>query len=386
MQYDFETLNPQAGKTPPFIRTTHTHTAEHPEYLNFGVAEMKFALLPEIAEAVSQAARAGTLGYVEPGGDFHEAVAGWQRTQHDWSVERSWYRLLYGVVPGIGMALRAFTQPGDGVIVQTPIYPPFLSTVRLNGRRLVENRLVLRGNQWEMDLEELERQAADPRTTALILCSPHNPTGRVWTREELERLAAICRTHGVYVISDEIHADLTLPGVRHIVFSRAAGGARHTVLCAPSKTFSIPGMACAFCFTPDDADRGALNAVAERDMGEYNNALGILACGTAYRCGARWLAECREVIAGNDRLLREAVRKYLPSVRVYDAQGTYLRWMDLSALRLDRPALEALFERAHVGAQAGADFDLRENGCIRFNLACPARFIEPAVRRLAENL
>ena len=384
MRYDFETLAPAAEHGIPWLHTTHTHTAAHPEYVNFGVAEMKFALLPEIAETLAQLGQAGTLGYVDPTPAFRDAVAAWQKSRHDWDIQADWYRLLFGVVPCIGAAIRAFTRPGEGVIVQTPAYPPFFSAVRDNGRRLAENRLILRGNRWEMDFDGLEALAAQPDTTAMLLCSPHNPTGRVWSPDELSRVADICRRHGVYVISDEIHSDIIMPGHTHTVFSKAAKGARHTVLNAPSKTFSIPGMTCAFSFTPDAADRAVLHRVMARDMGGYTNAPGIAVCAAAYTHGAAWLDECCAVIAHNTDLLRDALTAYLPEVRLYDAEGTYLRWADFSALGLDRKALEAAFERAHVHAFAGSGFELRESLCVRLNVACPSRFIEPAVRRLAE--
>ncbi len=384
MPYDFETLYPAADAGAPFLHTTHTHTAEHPEYVNFGVAEMKFRPLPAVAEALAQVGEAGTLGYVNPTAAFHEAVAAWQKTRHDWDIEKDWYRLLFGVVPGIGAAIRAFTREGDGVIVQTPAYPPFFSAVRDNGRRLLENPLVLRGNRWEMDYDGLEQSAAQPGTKALLLCSPHNPTGRVWTAAELTRAADICRRYGLYVISDEIHNDLILPGYTHTVFSRVAAGLRHTVLTAPSKTFNIPGLTCAFAFTPDDADRELLHRVIARDMGGYTNAPAIAACGAAYSQGAEWLDQCCAVIAHNTALLKDALAAYLPGVRLYDAEGTYLRWADFSVLGPDRKALNALFRRAHFHAFEGSAFDTHENLCVRINVACPSRFIEPAVRRVAE--
>ncbi len=384
MRYDFETLTPPVGKTLPFVRTTHTHTPEFPDNVNLGVAEMKFPLLPAIADILRDAADLGALGYVSPTDEFHRTVAAWQKSRHDWDIDPAWYRLIYGVVPGIGFALRTFTKEGDGVIVQLPIYTPFLTTVRENNRRLVENRLIPRGNQWEINFEELEYLAADPRTTALILCSPHNPTGRVWTAEELARVADICRANGVYVISDEIHADIVMPGHTHTMFSKAANGARHTLLAAPSKTFSIPGLTCAFSFTPEQSDRAALDRTIDRDMGGYTNVLGILACGAAYTHGAEWLDECCAVLARNTELLRDALAKYIPGARLYDAEGTYLRWVDFSCFGLPPKELESLFRRARFSTHAGAMFDTRENRCARVNVACPSRYIEPAVRRLAE--
>ena len=386
MTYDFETLWPSPENASPYLHTTHTHTAAHPEYVNLGVAEMKFRPLPAIAEALAQVGTSGTLGYVDPTDAFHAAVAAWQKSRHDWDIEKDWYRLLFGVVPGIGAAIRAFTREGDGVIVQTPAYPPFFSAVRGNNRRLLENPLVLNGNRWEMDLDGLEKLAAQPGTKALLLCSPHNPTGRVWTAEELSRAADICRRYGLYVISDEIHNDLIMPGYTHTVFSRVAEGLRHTVLAAPSKTFNIPGLTCAFAFTPDKADRETLHRVMARDMGGYTNAPAIAVCGTAYTRGAEWLDQCCAVIAQNDALLRQALAKYLPQVRLYDAEGTYLRWADFSALGYDRAALTERFERAHFHAFSGKIFDTRKNLCARINIACPGRFLEPAVRRLVEAL
>ncbi|MDD6877315.1 MAG: aminotransferase class I/II-fold pyridoxal phosphate-dependent enzyme [Clostridiaceae bacterium] len=383
MHYDFETLTPPVGKNLPFVRTTHTHTPEHPEAVNLGVAEMKFPLLPAIADVLRDAASLGALGYVTPTPEFDRAVVAWQKARHDWDLDPAWYTLVYGVVPAIGFALRTFTKEGDGVIVQLPIYTPFLVTVRKNNRRLVENRLVANGNRWEINFDELERQAADPHTTAMILCSPHNPTGRVWTPDELSRIADICRRNGVYVISDEIHADLILPGYTHTMFSKIAGGARHTLLTAPSKTFSIPGLTCAFSITPDPDDRRSLAETIDRDMGGYTNVPGILACGAGYTHGGEWLDECCEVLARNTEILARALKTYIPDAKLYDAQGTYLRWVDFSCFGLDPKGLEALFARAHFPTHAGAMYDTRENRCARINVACPSRYIEPAVERLA---
>ena len=386
MKYDFYSLYPPADIRLPFIHTTHTHTTDAPEDVCFGVAEMKFKVLPEITELLSKAAANGFLGYIDITDEFYETVKAWHKARHNWEVQREWFRPVSGVVPSIGAAIRAFTNPGDGVIVQLPIYPPFISQVERNGRKVVENRLILKEGHWEIDFNRLEADAARPDVTAIVLCSPHNPTGRVWTREELTQIADIAKRNHLFVICDEIHSDLIMPGYTHTVFSQAANGVRHVVLNAPSKTFSIPGLSCALAFVPDEDDRKLLFPSMHREMGGYHNIMGILACGAGYRWGGAWLDECCSVIAENDRILRSALAEYFPEVQMARAEGTYLRWADFSCLGKTPKELEELFNKAHFYAEPGQEFDPQLPAFIRINIACPGQYITPAVCRLHDAL
>lgn len=355
----------------------------------FSVADMEFVTAPELVEALTEFAQTAVLGYTDPTDAYFDAVLNWQAERHGWQAERDWVVLSPGVVPAVAMAVRAFTNPGDGVVIMTPVYHPFRRVIEAAGRTVVENPLLLDEDalRYAPDFDGLERVCADPRTTMLVLCSPHNPVGRVWDRGELARIARICCDHGVFLCSDEIHNDLVMPGYRHTVVADVMPAGRVgdcAVLTAPSKTFNLAGVQCSNIFIPDPDRRAAFKKAAS-DFASFHslNAFAYPLCRAAYeRCGG-WLDACIQVIAGNHRAVADFCAERLPQLRVFPLEGTYLQWVDCRGLGLDAAALERFMTReALMFCDEGTMFGEAGAGFERINLACPRDVLLEALERL----
>lgn len=384
MKYDFTTLHPAYGTAAPMWERLSPHSPERDE-ICFGVAEMKFRLAPEIAEAACTAAREATFGYSGAPESMLEAVRGWMQRRHGWNVEKQWMIQTYGLGSALGYALRALTQPGDGVLLNFPSYPPFYRNIELSGRKVVRSDLLFRDGRWELDLEDMERRLADGSAKLLVFCSPHNPTGRVWTAGELAAVAELCRRYDVPVISDEIHSDIVFPGHEHRVFASLSEDAasRTVTLTAPSKTFNIAGMTVSNVIIPNPEFRALVEAVTEREMGDYINVFGFAVCEAAYNNGESWMLECLEVLRDNAELFCSFVKERLPGFSCAVPDGTYLAWLDCSRTGLGEAELDALFtQEARFFAQEGRDFGDGFELFRRVNLACPRHYVESALQRL----
>jgi aminotransferase/cystathionine beta-lyase len=360
-----------------------------PGVVPFSVADMELKHPPELVEGLKAFLDETILGYTGPTRDYLEAVCGWMQRRHGWTVQPEWIQGAPGVVPGFYQAIQALTAPGDGVIVQTPVYYPFFKAIKRTGRTLVRNPLVLDGDRYGIDFDDLERQARDPRNRVLLFCSPHNPVGRVWTPGELARAGEICLRHDVLIISDEIHFDLVMPGHRHTVFAKVSEElARRMVVCtAPSKTFNLAGMQNSSLIVPDPDLRAALRAQMETNGMHLLNIMGYKACELAYTRCEPWLEQLLQLIHRNHLGLRRFFRENVPAVRVFDLEGTYLQWMDFRGLGLDRDGLEAFMHRdAQVFFDEGYVFGEEGAGFERMNLACPSRALLEALDRLAGAL
>ena len=378
MQYDFTTPNPK-DRVHPFLQ--HAGVTD-PAILPHSVAEMRFNLAPEILQAMHQVVDAGSFGYAGPGEDYAAAVTAWMRRRHGWSVQPEWLVQTSGVVVALGLAIRTLTQPGDGVIVQPPVYGPFRTSVENNGRTLVENPLVCRDGRYVMDLEDLRRKA--PKAKALLLCSPHNPVGRVWTAQELRELADICLEHDLYVVSDEIHHDLVFQP--HTVLTQAAPelAARCIICTAPSKTFNLAGCGLSNIVIPDADLRERFSRRVNVECGHYLNTFGFAVAQAAYTSGDDWLDQCLEVIQTNEGVVRKALSRFCPEAAVPPLEGTYLLWIDLNCLGLEEDRLMPVLEKHQVFVNGGTFFGPQGNGCIRFNLAAPTAYVEQAMVRLEQ--
>lgn len=355
------------------------------DVLGAWVADMDYPAPPPVLEALADAAACSALGYERA--DEAEAVfaaaAQWLASRHGWRTDPTAFALLTDLVQGLLAAVWAFTDPGDGVIVQTPIYPPFLTSVTALGRRLVENRLVDACGEAALDLEELRRLAADPRTRLLLLCNPHNPSGRVLRRDELEAIAAIAEEHDLIVVSDEVWMDIVYPGYRHIPFATLGdGAARRTVtLTSAGKTFNIAGLRCSMAIFGSPALRERFDACPPRLRGTVN-VLGLRASIAAWRDGGPWLEAVLRQLRANRDTVATFVRSRLPGVRHRAPEGTYLAWLDFGALDLDRSAAAYLLERAHVGLSDGAEFG-GDSRCARLNFATTPAILEEILERIA---
>jgi cystathionine beta-lyase len=383
MTYDFDTVVDRFGTSSVKWDFQEKFTGMT-GLLPLWVADMDFRVPPDIMDAIRIRMDHGIFGYVRESDSYFQAAAAWLERRHAWRVQREWMVPSPGVLPGLSAAILAFTQPGDGIVIQPPVYYPFAMRVRSNGRRVVENPLVIRNGVWHMDLDGLEK-VIDAGTRMLVLCSPHNPVGRVWERETLARLADICRTRGVLVVSDEIHCDLVMPGFRHVPIASISveSAANSVTLVAGTKTFNLAGLGGSLSIVPDKDLRAKFETVQHAVVSAAPNALALAASEAAWRHGEQWLEEVLAYIKGNYEYLKLSLAQRLPSIRVFPLEGTYLAFLDMSSLGLTDAALkERLLKDARVWLDEGAKFGRGGEGMQRLNLACPRSVLADALGRL----
>lgn len=352
----------------------------------FSIADMEFKNPPEIVEALKDCLDQGVLGYQTAEPSWYEAVTGWTRRRYGWETRPEWFYTTPGIVNALYHGVAAFTEEGDGVIVMPPVYYPFYKAVEENGRRLVRCPLIEGENLlYSIDCEKLEELASKPENRLLILCNPHNPVGRVWTREELMEVSRICLKHQVFVISDEIHCDLIMPGNTFTSFaSLSEETEKNTMTCmAPSKTFNLAGLQASCVIIPDQERRRRLKAqMAKVSFEGRVNALGYKAMEAAYtKCDA-WLDEAIQVIWENHRTLKQFMEERLPEIRTAKLQGTYLQWMDLRAFGWTPERQGEIMTEADLFFDEGILFGPEGKGFERMNLACPKSVLLDALSRL----
>lgn len=351
-----------------------------------GVADMDFRVAPPIGDALARRTAHGVFGYEAVPIGLMPALTDWLRTRHGWTVDIGQILRAPNVLNALAMAACLFTQNGDGVIVQPPVFFDFFDIIKENNRRLVANPLILRDGRYEMDFEGLERAAAEPRTRMLFLCNPHNPVGRVWTKDELARLGTICRAHGVLVVSDEIHGDIVLPGHSYTPFASVSEeDAQNSITCiSPAKTFNIAACSSAFTIIPDEARRKRFQAENSRLTVNKNNAFASVAMEAAYTEGGPWLDAVMEYLAGNLALVRERLAASIPGVTLIEPEGTFLLWLDFRELGFGPESLTRfLRERAGWAITRGPAFGDEGTGFGRLNIACPRARLLTALDRLA---
>lgn len=355
-----------------------------PDALPMWVADMDFEAPPAVVEALRRRVDHGIFGYPSLPPSFAEAAAGWLRRRHGWEIETGWLVMTPGIVPALNYAVRAFSRPGDPVLIQTPVYHPFYYAIENNGRRVVRNPLRADGRRYAMDLDDL-RTKIDAPGRLLILCSPHNPVGRVWDREELEALGRIAVERDLVVISDEIHHDLVYRGHVHHVFAGLSPElAQQTITCiAPSKTFNIAGLSTAAVVAANPDLRKAFEDEAERSGFDLGNALGIVAFEAAYRHGDAWLDALLPYLEGNVDLIDRFVAERLPGIRFIRPEGTFLALLDARGLGLEPAKLNDFFLRqCRVYLSDGAMFGRELEGFIRLNFGCPRSVLLEALERI----
>ena len=354
------------------------------DVLSMWVADMDFVSPAPVIEALKQRAEQGIFGYPHRSPSMFQAVVEWMHNRHHWDIQSEWITFTPGVVPALVPALRAFSNPGDKVIIQQPVYHPFALITRANGRQVVANHLKLVNGRYEMDFDELEK-LIDARTRLLILCSPHNPVGRVWTREELQQLGDICVRHGVVILSDEIHHDLIYPGFTHTPTACVSEAmARHTLtFVAPSKTFNVPGLGAAAVITSDAKLRAQYNIEIENNAMFGGNIFGNVGLEAAYRYGGEWLDQALVYIKGNLDCLNDFLTRRIPQIKAIQPEGTYLVWLDCRDLGLSDAELHDLFlKRAKLALNDGAMFGDGGSGFMRLNMGCPRATLVQALERL----
>ena len=355
------------------------------DVLPMWVADMDFEVPEFIRTAICKRAAHPIYGYTYRPERFYKAVAGWMKVRHAWSVDPGWMSFSPGIVPALNLCVLGYTEPGDRVLIQPPVYHPFFSAVRDHGRNLVFNKLVKRDGRYEMDFEDLE-DAFKSGVKMMLLCHPHNPVGRVWNRDELGRLAELSLRYDVLVVSDEIHSDLLLFGHRHIPLATIGSDmAANTITCvAPSKTFNLAGLhSSALIITDKD-----LKKVYDKELDKMHigggNLFGMVAMETAYREGAEWLGQLIRYLEKNFRYLTDYMEAEIPQVRVSPLEATYLAWLDFSTLAMTDKALkDFIIKKARLGLNDGPMFGPGGEGHQRINIATPRKTLEEGLSRLA---
>ncbi len=357
------------------------------EVLPLWVADMDFRAAPEIVKALSDKVAHGIFGYAVVPDSCYDAIIAWEEKRHGWKIEKEWILFAPGAVPAAHMAVQAYCQPGDRVILQRPVYYPFFRTIFNNGGLVANNPLRLAGDTYEIDFEDFERQAADPRTTFFILCSPHNPVGRVWRREELERMGEICARSDVLVLADELHCDIVMPGSRHIPFASLNAACRDNSLTiiAPSKTFNLAGLHATVVVIPDKRLRRRFENILTQNSLMKPGLFAIAGMETAYLHGESWLDEVLKYIYGNYEFMVQYLKENLPRVKPFRLEGTYLAWLDFRALEPDPQKLQRrMLTEAKVWLDEGKIFGPEGDGFERIVLACPRSILKDALDRIVK--
>lgn len=338
------------------------------------VADMDFRTAPAIIDALQKRVAHGIFGYTRVPDAYYDAVTSWFSRRHGWDIDREWIIYTSGVVPAVSAVIKALTVLGDKVIVQTPVYNCFFSSIRNNGCEIVSNPLRRTADTYEMDFDALERCAADPRAKVMLLCNPHNPAGRVWTPDELTRLGNICLRNGVTVVADEIHCELVYQGFKYTPFASLSDAFLHrSVTCvSPSKAFNIAGLQIANIVAFDNDLRSRIDKAININEVCDVNPFGVAATIAAYNEGEEWLNQLVDYLHGNYEVMAEFCRRELPEFPITRLEGTYLVWMDCSSLGMSSDALErALLDDARLWLNAGTMYGAEGEGYMRWNIACP---------------
>lgn len=368
MKYDFD-------KTIDRRATNSYKWDSAPEgVLPMWVADMDFRTAPAIIDALQKRVAHGIFGYTRVPDAYYDAVTSWFSRRHGWDIDREWIIYTSGVVPAVSAVIKALTVPGDKVIVQTPVYNCFFSSIRNNGCEIVSNPLRRTADTYEMDFDALERCAADPRAKVMLLCNPHNPAGRVWSPDELTRLGNICLRNGVTVVADEIHCELVYQGFKYTPFASLSDAFLHrSVTCvSPSKAFNIAGLQIANIVAFDNDLRSRIDKAININEVCDVNPFGVAATIAAYNEGEEWLNQLVDYLHGNYEAMAEFCRRELPEFPITRLEGTYLVWMDCSSLGMPSDALEhALLDDARLWLNAGTMYGAEGEGYMRWNIACP---------------
>lgn len=381
------------------------------DVLPLWVADMDFPVSEEISKSLHAAVEHGIYGYTQPKDAYYNAVMNWMERKHNWKTKREWIVKTPGVVFALGAAVKAFTDPGDAILIQNPVYYPFTNIIRDNNRKVVDNTLVYHpvtertvvpvttddvseqqinnvgtvSPAYQIDFEDFERKIEQEHVKLFILCNPHNPVGRVWTVEELQKLGEICLRHHVIVVSDEIHNDFVYPGYEHTVFANVDPRfAEFTLTCtAPSKTFNLAGLQISNIFIPNENLRKAFKTEIDRTGYDEPNALGVVACEAAYRAGEDWLEQLRAYLLKNLNFLRDFLQEKIPQIHLVEPEGTYLVWLDCSELGITGKELDQfIVDKAGLWLDGGSMFGPSGAAFQRVNIACPQATLELALNKL----
>lgn len=380
--YDFNKLTNRRGSN-----SMKWDVLEHE--LPMWVADMDFETAAEIRSALQKRAEHGIFGYTTVPDTWRDAVTGWWQRRHDFTIEKDWLIFCTGVVPAISSIVRKLTSVGENVLVQTPVYNIFFHSIRNNGRNVVENRLLYENGNYRIDWKDLESKLENPQTTLMILCNPHNPTGAIWTREELGRIGELCAANHVTVISDEIHCDITEPGYNYIPFASVSEEcAGNSITCiAPTKTFNLAGLQTAAVVVPDKNLRHKVDRALNTDEVAEPNAFAIDGAIAAFTHGEEWLNELNHYLAENRKLVRTFLEQEIPNMSLVPSHATYLLWLDCGRIIGDATEL-CRYLRSETGLylSVGSVFGGNGNRFLRMNIACPRSRVEDGLYRLKDGV
>ena len=384
MKYDFDEVIERRGSN-----SYKWDTPAADGVLPLWVADMDFRTAPPVVDALRRRVEHGIYGYTKVPAAYYDAVTGWFARRHGWNFRAGWIIYTSGVVPALSAVIKALTEPGDRIVVQTPAYNCFYSSIRNNGCELSASPLVYANGCYTIDFDDLERRLADPKACLFLLCNPHNPVGRVWTPDELRRMGELCMKYGVFVVADEIHCELTYEGHDYTPFASLSDTfAQHSVTCiSPSKAFNIAGLQIANIVVPDDAVRRRVDRAININEVCDVNPFGVVATIAAYNEGAGWLDELRRYLRGNYEYLRDYFVRHLPDYPVLPLEGTYLAWVDCRASGTASGVLAArLLEEHRLMLSPGEMYGPGGEYFLRVNLACPRARLAEALERLAAGL
>jgi len=353
------------------------------DVLPLWVADMDFASPPCVQEALIRRAQHGIFGYSEPDEAYFDVIRNWFEERFNWTTRREWLVITPGVVNALHLAISALTEPGDGIVIQQPVYYPFESGIRQTGRQLLVNELVFSDGRYSVDFQDFEEKIKLAKL--FILCNPHNPVGRVWNRDELTRMGEICLRHGVIVIADEIHEDFIFPGHKHLVFAALNQDfADITVTCtSPSKTFNLAGLLHANIFISNKELRDKFKKEYTRSGLSQPGVMGLVACKAAYEGGAQWLEQLLDYLVHNILFLKTYLSDHIPKIKLVEPEGTYLVWLDCNELGISAQKLdEAITQKGKLWLNAGYSFGKGGEGFERMNVACPRSVLHNALERL----
>jgi cystathionine beta-lyase len=360
------------------------------DVLPMWVADMDFESPREVIDAMVRRAEHGIFGYTPATSSYHDSVIGWIKKRHGWEIQRKWIITTPGVVPALSLAVLAYTQPGDRIIIQSPVYHLFEPIIKNNGRQIIENTLKSVDGRYEMDFDQLEKSFTfGARTRMMILCSPHNPVGRVWERDELMRLAKICADHEVLIVSDEIHSDIIINGYKHTPIAMLSDKiANNVITCtSASKTFNLAGLECSNIIIPNKKLFNQFNSITENIWIKGSNIFGMVATEAAYRHGKGWLEQLLVYLKNNYDFLVSYLNEHIPQIRITPLEGTYLVWLDFRELGLPSNEIKDILQRrARVLLEDGSVFGDGGEGFQRINIACPKALLKDALNRISEAL
>ncbi|KKI89960.1 cystathionine beta-lyase [Bacillus sp. SA1-12] len=360
------------------------------DVLPMWVADMDFKAPDEVLDALHSRVEHGIFGYTIPGAKTEQAIQNWLKTRHNWEIDTSIITYSPGIVTAISMAIQAYTGPDDKIVVQPPVYYPFFEVAKKHNREVLYNQLLLNNNhRYDIDFEDLEAKLSDPMTKMFILCNPHNPSGRVWRKEELERIGELCIKHDVLIVSDDIHSDLLLFDSQYTPIASINNDiADRTITCiAPSKTFNLAGLQASAILILNDTLKRKYNAALQLYGLFTLNTLGTDAMEAAYTHGTKWLDELIDYLQGNILFIEDFLKEHLPELKVMRPEATYLVWLDVRYLKkTDKEIKELLLKKGKLGLESGSKFGENGAGFLRMNIACPRELVKDGLNRLVEAL